>query len=117
MEINIKLKNLRLDNRYTLATVAKKMNLGVATISAQELGTRAISIDILNRYAEIYNVNITYFYEDKVEKRSYVDELLKRLIDNKIIKDINNIPPDVVDSIMNAVKLELSVNKLDKNKS
>jgi len=115
MEINKLLKKLRIENEFSQSDIAKRLGISEGKVGHHETGRTPVTIETLNKYAEIYNVPVGYFYKEE-EKQNYVDDLLKRLLDEKIITDVDNIPDRVVNMIMNAVKLEIQMNLINDKK-
>ncbi|MBQ9673203.1 MAG: helix-turn-helix transcriptional regulator [Ruminococcus sp.] len=60
MKYNDRLRELREDNDLTQTQIANKFNVKQITISQYERGTRQVSLDILVKYAEYFNVSTDY---------------------------------------------------------
>lgn len=60
MNINDKLKKLRLDNGLTQTQLAQKLNIGQTTIAAYENGTHDPQIYSLVAYADFFNCSLDY---------------------------------------------------------
>ena len=113
MKVSKILQKLRIDNELSQEDVAKKLSISVGKVGHHETGRSKVSIEMLKQYSDIYSVPTSYFYDEE-ETPNYIDDLIKRLLDEKIITDVNSISPRVVDMIMNAVKLEISMNMFKK---
>lgn len=60
-EIAAKLRTLRKGKKLTQQELAEKMKLSRATISNYEVGRRAPHLSELQRFAEFYGVDLSYF--------------------------------------------------------
>ena len=60
MYYNEILKELREDKKMTQAELGKVFNCNQITISQYERGTRALSIEMLIKYADFFNVSTDY---------------------------------------------------------
>lgn len=61
MELHDKLKMLRLRHYYTQQEIADKLGVTRSTISNFEIGRRKPEIDMLEKLAAIYGVDLNYF--------------------------------------------------------
>lgn len=61
MQLHEKLKALRIRNYYTQQDIAEKLGVTRSTVSNFEIGRRKPEIDILEKLAEIYGVDLNYF--------------------------------------------------------
>jgi transcriptional regulator with XRE-family HTH domain len=71
VDFGMKLKTLRLQNRFTQADVAHKLGLTKSVISAYETGLRLPSYDILIQIAKLFKVTTDYLLG--VEMKQEVD--------------------------------------------
>jgi transcriptional regulator with XRE-family HTH domain len=60
--MNNKIKVLRKENGDTLKKLAKKINYDYSNLSKIERGIYQPSLELLEKIADIYNVNLTYFF-------------------------------------------------------
>ncbi len=81
MNIGMKIKELRTQKGITLKELSEKSGLSIGFLSQLERGLTTIAVDLLEKLAEILEVNLTYFFdyphkrEEKV-LRSYEQELI-----------------------------------------
>ena len=61
MQLHEKLKALRLRNHFTQQDIAEKLGVNRSTVSNFEIGRRKPEIDVLEKLAAIYNVDLNYF--------------------------------------------------------
>lgn len=85
MNIGEKLKALRTKHGKTLKELASEANLSVGFISQFERGKTTIDVKHLQTIADIFNVNIQYFFDD-----SAAEQLIIRSYDQKIDKQLNH---------------------------
>ena len=67
----MRLKDLRKNNNYTQADIAKVLHCKQNTYSQYETSSRYISIDSLKILAEFYNTSIDFLVEFTDEKLPY----------------------------------------------
>ncbi len=60
-----KLRDLREDNDYTQEYVADYLNVSQRAYSHYENGTRNISVELLMKLADLYNVSLDFILERK----------------------------------------------------
>ena len=58
--MELRLKELRLENGYTQAFIAEKLNIKQNTYSQYEMSLREISIESLCKLAELYDTSVDY---------------------------------------------------------
>lgn len=87
-KIGKKLKELRISRGLKQSQVSDKVGLSRATISNVEVGNRGLSIESLQKFCELYQVDISYF---GIETKSYNEavDLTERL---KLIFESNDVP-------------------------
>ena len=61
MQLHEKLKALRMRNHFTQQEIADKLGVTRSTVSNFEIGRRKPEIDVLEKLAAIYNVDLNYF--------------------------------------------------------
>lgn len=77
-KIGKQLKELRLSRGWRQAEVADRVNLSRPAISNIEAGRRALTLETLKRFCEIYSIDISYFGID-TENYSEAQDLTARL--------------------------------------
>lgn len=85
--IGKQLKELRLARGLRQAEVADKVGLSRATISNVEVGNRGLSLESLQKFCELYQVDISYF---GIEVKSYDEAVdltarLQRIFESDIV--------------------------------
>lgn len=66
-----RLEDLRVDNDYTQAEIAKYLNCQREVYRRYEKGTRQIPIDMLIQLSQLYNVSVDYLVGLTNEKKPY----------------------------------------------
>lgn len=95
-KIGLKAKQLRLDHKMTLKDLSQKTNLSVGYLSQFERGINTIAVDSLNKIAQVYGVELSYFFpeekkhQDSILVKSYDQTLLDVLGNNYIVKLLSN---------------------------
>lgn len=87
-KIGKKLKELRISRGLKQSQVSDKVGLSRATISNVEVGNRGLSLESLQKFCELYQVDVSYF---GIETKSYNEavDLTERL---KLIFESNDVP-------------------------
>lgn len=62
--IGDRIKEIRMHYGMTQTELADKLNLSKSIISAYENNIRGISIDVLLKLSELFNVSVSYFLEE-----------------------------------------------------
>lgn len=77
--MNGKIKVLRIKNNDTLKSLANKINYDYSNLSKIERGIYQPSLDLLGKIANIYNVDMNYFFEgnntNTLEESNFMGEL------------------------------------------
>ena len=87
MNIGKKLKELRLSRGWKQTDVADKVGLSRPAISNIESGKRALTLSTLQRFCEVYNIDISYFgistdsYDEAVDLVTRIEALFNDLSD------------------------------------
>ncbi len=90
MTIGEKIKQARLSKSLTLQEVANEMNLTQGTLSKYENGDiKNIPNTRLKKLSKILDVDVSYFYEDKKDKKELIVEKLIELTENNKIQWIS----------------------------
>jgi transcriptional regulator with XRE-family HTH domain len=61
----LKIRKLRENNNDTLEDLAKKLNMTFSSLGKYERGERKITPELLETISDIYDVKISYFFEDE----------------------------------------------------
>lgn len=89
MNIGKKLKELRLSRGWKQTDVAGKVGLSRPAISNIESGKRALTLSTLQRFCEVYNIDISYFgistdsYDEAVDLVTRIEALFNDLSDSE----------------------------------
>lgn len=79
MNINEKLKKIRLENNLTQEEFANILNVSRSTIALYEKGIRTPDISIVNTVSKYFNCSIDSFYDDILNKKKKNKRTLKIL--------------------------------------
>ena len=73
-EAGVRLKQLRRKKEITQEQVAAELNISVDTLRKNEQGIRGMSVELLDIYADYYNVDITSMKEvpEQLRKPPYI---------------------------------------------
>lgn len=94
-KIGKQLKELRLSRGWRQNEVAERIGLSRSAISNIESGTRAMTLSTLQKFCEIYKIDISYF---GIETKNY-DESLDLTTRIEKIFSSNDIPEDKKDEL------------------
>ncbi len=94
-----RIRDLREDNDYTQADIAKILNITRPQYNLYELGDRKIPIDKLQILAEFYNVSIDYILERTNCKKITQSEIVHAKY-SKLIEYYNRLSSEDQDLIM-----------------
>lgn len=81
--IGKRVKKLRLKNQYTLKKLSEETGLSIGFLSQLERDISTVAIDSLGKIAAIFNVELSYFFEDENKKTK---EIIVRSFDQKYIQ-------------------------------
>ena len=84
-----RLKDLRIEHKYTQSIVEELTGLDRTTISAYELGVREPSVDSLIKLADIYHVSLDYLC-GRENRRNIDTTNLDATLHNKLIAQIHD---------------------------
>lgn len=71
--LHYKLKTLRQRHRYTQQDIANKLGVTRSTVSNFEIGRRKPEIDVLEKLADIYGVDLNYFSSHPMTANDLMD--------------------------------------------
>ena len=77
MQLHEKLKALRKRNHFTQQDIADRLGVTRSTVSNFEIGRRTPEIDVLEKLAAIYNVDLNYFATQTICANDLI-ELVKK---------------------------------------
>ena len=77
MQLHEKLKALRLRNHLTQQDIADKLGVTRSTVSNFEIGRRKPEIDVIEKLAAIYGVDLNYFSTNLITANDLI-ELVER---------------------------------------
>ena len=81
MQLHEKLKALRMRNRFTQQDIADKLGVTRSTVSNFEIGRRKPEVDILEKLAAIYGVDLNYFSSKRPMNATDLIELVEKAED------------------------------------
>lgn len=126
MGIGHRLKKARKSTGLTQKAVATKLGITDVTYSRYELDKRKPSFEVLEELAQIFGVDITFFFEREIDDdKNRLKQLVSEFLDSKIELYTNirgfshyfiSSPNEDIDEIVNDLKLqyyELQVNYHD----
>lgn len=97
IKIGQRAKNLRKTKNITLKDLSEKTNLSVGYLSQFERGINTIAIDSLSKIANVYGVELSYFFPDtestthtSVVLKSYEQTILDVIGNEYIVKLLTN---------------------------
>lgn len=103
-KIGIKLKELRMARDLKQCEVADRLGLSRASVSNIENGRRSLTLNTLKRFADFYQIDISYFEIDS--KKDEVVDLLERT--RKIFENENVSQNEKEDLYISIMKLYLN---------
>lgn len=104
-DIGSKLKTLRKGRKLTQQELADKLGITRATVSNYEVGRRSPHLSELQRFAEFYGVDLSYF---GIATKDEIFDLLSRA---KEVFENDSIPKEKKDDLYKELmKLYLSIN-------
>lgn len=69
------LKQLLNENNMTYAVFAKKIGVGASTVSMWMRGTNTPRMEVLNRIAELFDIDVVDLYFDRSKKQEYLNKV------------------------------------------
>ena len=85
------LYNLRAEKGITQKQVEKDLNISQGLVSHYETGRNALSLDLLYKYAEYFDVSADYIMGRTDDKFNYANKMSKTLCDGMKASDVLNI--------------------------
>ena len=73
MDIGAKIKELRIKNNMTQKDLAEELEVEPGTVSKYESGMIDLTVKTVIKLAEIFNVDIEYFFEDNTKEKDVSD--------------------------------------------
>lgn len=70
--IGNQIKEIRIQHKMSQADLARKLDLSDSIVSGYERGVRTPSMDVLIKLKNIFNVDISYFFNEEIEKNTRV---------------------------------------------
>ena len=91
-EIGLKIKQLRLSKNLTQEEFAEKINTDRKTISRAEQGEYRPSGETLEKICIVFNIPISYFYDDSEYKNdSNKDEIIRNITAKLNVSDLDKL--------------------------
>lgn len=103
------IKDLRLKKGLSQAELGKALGLNKNTIGMIERGERNTKEDNVENLAKFFGVTVDFLEgrpEQKTSEPDMVKSLLEMLVEKDVIKDIDNIPPEIEAVILHTAKQE-----------
>lgn len=97
------LRELRLKSGLEQQELAEKIGVNKNTIGMIERNERAGTKKNIEKLANFFGVSVD-FLEGREQEPDMITELFKLFVENDIIKDINNIPPEIDTIILSTAK-------------
>ena len=76
-EVGRRLKELRRKKRVTQEQVANELNISVDTLRKNEQGSRSMSVELLDIYAEYYDTDMDYIINGRKNNNNEVIKILE----------------------------------------
>jgi transcriptional regulator with XRE-family HTH domain len=95
MQLHEKLKTLRQHHYYTQQDIADRLGVTRSTISNFEIGRRKPEVDVLEKLAAIYGVDLNYFANNDIHS----SDLLLLVEKAETIFNDPNIPEETKDKV------------------
>ena len=97
------LRKLRTDKNLTLRSVGEQLGYDYSYLAKVEKGKSQPSIDLLKQMAEFYNVEISYFFDNKISVPSELENIGVEWI--ALVNDLKeqDLTPDDVKDILDVV--------------
>jgi len=115
-----RLRILRLEKKLNGIELGKIFNFSKSTISSWENETREPSQKVLKSFAEYFEVSVDYLLGNSdirnqiqepiiisEDTKNFTNRLVNELLKEGVITDIENIPEEITDMIIAALKTDL----------
>lgn len=120
-----RLKLLRNEKQLTGSEFGKFFNVTKSAVSNWEINNREPSQEMLKMIADFFNVSLDYLMgksnirnneqlQNDNEVKSFTIKLVQELLKSNIISDPNNIPVEITDMIIAALKNDIKQQKSTK---
>lgn len=100
-----RLKELRETHNLSLRELSEKTGISKSALSDLELDKRTGTVEVLKTLADFYNVSLDYITCRPVS--SMVDDMIKVLVDEKIIVPGEPIDPETQEMLINIIETSL----------
>lgn len=74
MDIGAKINKLRLEKKLSMRELGEKIGISHAHISKLESGINSPSVDLLEKLADFFNIDITYFFSNEEDENFLENE-------------------------------------------
>lgn len=88
MDIGSKINKLRTERKLSMRELGDRIGVSHAHISKLESGINSPSVDLLEKLADCFNINIAYFFTSEREKKTFNENELELLHENDLSKEI-----------------------------
>jgi len=113
-----RLKLLRTEKKMTQKELAAIFGATNSAVNSYETRNRFVSESLLKQYAEYFGVSTDYLLgvsdiRNPVTKgtKSFAEKLVKKMIDENMITDKNDIDPNLIDTLIAAIKFDVANKK------
>lgn len=109
-----RLKQLRMEHGISGAELGEQLGMSKSGISNWEVRHREPSLEMLIKLSNFFGVSIDYLVGKSNFRETFKSlsiDLIKQLITNDTIKDPENIPQEIVEMLVLALKNDLKANK------
>jgi transcriptional regulator with XRE-family HTH domain len=113
MFIGERLRELRLKREITQEDLAKYCGVTAGSIGNFENGRRQASRPMILKFAKYFNVDELYFYGEQ-KPTDTVRELIEQLKRQGVLNEAQDVKDEVAELILNAVRMDITLNKIKK---
>jgi transcriptional regulator with XRE-family HTH domain len=102
--VRSRIRKIREQRNLTLKEVAEAIKFDVSNLSKIENGKREVTIHLVEKLAEYYNLPISYFFGEEIEVPKELDDIGVEWITFAEEMKKENLTPDEIINIIKVVK-------------